>query len=284
MALPFSRRELFTSESISVCDFRCHSHVHRCGPEEQNGKDTVVFVRRGVFGRTVRGRAQIADANHVLFFNADEPYAIAHPLPGGDDCTILSLPAQVTRELVGRQAPGDAEREKHLFRRAQALSSRRAVTLHQELMSRLRAGGQSALVLEDLLAELAAEGVRCAYAGATRPRAHRHREAVEEAKVLLNAQLTALPTLGELAARFGYSSFHFSRVFAQTAGLSLRRYLGALRARAAADRIAAGEGERALTTLALELGYGDHAHFTNAFRREWGVPPSVFRQRARPRG
>jgi AraC-like DNA-binding protein len=60
-------------------------------------------------------------------------------------------------------------------------------------------------------------------------------------------------------------------------GLSLRRYAKRLRARIAADRLATGA--RDLTELALDLGYADHSHFTNAFRQEWGLPPSRFRAR-----
>ena len=71
-----------------------------------------------------------------------------------------------------------------------------------------------------------------------------------------------------------------SRVFPQVAGLSLRAYVARLRARAAAERLT--RGVRDLTRLALDLGYADHSHFTNAFRREWGVPPSVFRAASTP--
>lgn len=50
---------------------------------------------------------------------------------------------------------------------------------------------------------------------------------------------------------------------------------GRLRARAAAECLARGAQD--LTALALDWGYTDHSHFTNAFRREWGVPPSRVR-------
>ena len=30
--------------------------------------------------------------------------------------------------------------------------------------------------------------------------------------------------------------------------------------------------------LALDLGFSDHSHFTNAFREEFGAPPSAFRR------
>jgi AraC-like DNA-binding protein len=105
--------------------------------------------------------------------------------------------------------------------------------------------------------------------------ARRHRDLAEAAKLALNQRLQSPPSLGELGRAFACSPFHLSRTFSRTVGVSLRRYLGRLRVRAAADRLAAGAHD--LTQLALELGFADHSHFTNAFRREWGVPPSAFR-------
>jgi AraC-like DNA-binding protein len=37
-------------------------------------------------------------------------------------------------------------------------------------------------------------------------------------------------------------------------------------------------GERDLTRLALDLGYSSHSHFTDAFRRSFGVTPSTARK------
>ena len=36
-----------------------------------------------------------------------------------------------------------------------------------------------------------------------------------------------------------------------------------------------------LTMLALDLGFSSHSHFTAAFRRAFGSPPSVFRESTR---
>jgi AraC family transcriptional regulator len=55
-----------------------------------------------------------------------------------------------------------------------------------------------------------------------------------------------------MAGELGCSPFHLSRTFHRTAGLSLRAYVGRLRARRAAHRLAGGA--RSLTELALELG------------------------------
>jgi AraC-like DNA-binding protein len=284
VAVSHTRRVLFTSPGVSLVDFRCRAHVEAEGPEEPNQTHSVVFVRRGVFCRA-RGREKVvADANHVLFFNEAEPYRFAHPLPGGDDCTILAVESAVAREVVARYSRRDAERAEAPFRIGHALSSRRAAGLHYELLASIRR--LPAIAVEDLLAELIDESMRIAYG--TRPgqaederctpaAARRRRELVEAAKVAINAQVESLPSLGELAQRLGCSPFHLSRTFHRVCGISLRRYTMRLRLALAADRLAAGSED--LTELALELGYADHSHFTNAFRSEWGVPPARFRDR-----
>ncbi len=279
-----SRRTLFESLGVSVADFRCRARVESAGPEEPNLTHAIVFVRRGVFGRTLRGETLVADPNHVLFFNAGEPCRYAHPLAGGDECTILSLEARRALELVRPHAPREAERPEAPFRLGHGLASPRAARLHYELL-RLAGGTTPRLALEDVVAELANEAVGAAYRmrgartgqePASTAARRRRRDLVEAAKVVLNDRLESLPSLGELAAQLGCSPFHLSRLFHRVAGLSLRSYVGRLRARQAAALLAAGA--RDLASLALRLGYADHSHFTNAFRTEWGLPPSRFRE------
>lgn len=266
---------------VEVLDYRCRAGVHPPGPEEHNDRHSIVFVRRGVFGRTVRGEGSLADANHVLFFNAREPYRIEHPVAGGDDCTIFALSEPVARELVARHCPRDADRAGGPFRLGQALSDSQAFRLQYELLARARAAAR--LDFEDALVSLLDRAVRGTAPVPAAPEAaapRRYRELVEAARTEVHRDLSRTPSLSDLARSLGCSPFHLSRVFPQVAGLSLRAYVSRLRARAAAERLA--RGARDLTHLALELGYADHSHFTNAFRREWGVPPSVFRAVSAP--
>jgi len=275
-----TRSVLLESLGIAVVDFRCHAHGAADTPEEPNPTHSIVFVRRGVFRRTYRHESVVADPNHVLFFNAAEPYRYAHPLPGGDGCTILTVETQRALELVDRYAPADAERPETPFRLGHALSSPRALRLHWELLNRV-ARGAARLALEDTLAELADEALACAYrsrdqrerrsASAQR----RKRELVEAIKLMISERLDRPPSLTELADEFGWSPYHLSRTFHETAGESLRRYVRHLRARVAAERLTNGADN--LSGLALDLGYADHSHFTNSFRHEWGLTPSAFR-------
>ena len=284
-AVQSTRRVLVESLGISVVDFRCHAHVAAAdGVEEPNPTHSIVLVRRGLFRRTRQRETVIADANHVLLFNEAEPYRYAHPLPGGDASTILTVATPRALELVGRYAPADAEDPETPFTQGHGLSSQRAVWLHWELLHLIERQA-SRLAVEDAMADLASEAIGCIYRPGVRSRSvsasawRRRRDLVEAAKLLISRRLELLPSLTELARVLGCSPFHLSHAFHNTAGLSLRCYVGRLRARVAADRLAAGA--RSLTELAFDLGYADHSHFTNSFRRVWGVSPSMFRSRYR---
>jgi AraC family transcriptional regulator len=280
-----SRRLLLESLGVSVQDFRCRAHVEPLGAEEPPATHGIVFVRHGVFRRRYQDETLVADVNHVVFFNAGDPYRYAHPVPGGDDCTILTIDGARAMELLAHHAPRQQGYPERPFRMGHGLSSPRAAHLQYQLLRLLDAGVRG-LEVEDVVAELADEGAAAlrGASGAARTSAataRRQRELVEAVKVIVNERVESLPGLGDLAAALGCSPFHLSRTFHRTAGLSLRRYAQRLRARVAAHRLAAGA--RDLTGLALELGYADHSHFTNAFRQEWGVPPSRFRDGRRLR-
>jgi len=281
------RHLLLDALDVSVSEFRCRAHAHTAEIEELQSAHSIVFVRRGVFVREHEGERVVADANQVLFFNAGEPYRYAHPVAGGDHCTILDVSAEVAGTLVAACCPPRRRRTDGPFQNERGLATTRVQLLHWELLRLLREGA-TRLSAEDGLAELLDVSVRAAYpvpSGSTRPSTasarHRSRDMAEEIRLLLSANVSDPPSLSQLAARFGISTFHVSRSFHRVAGVTLRRYVGQLRARLAADRLAHGTND--LTRLALELGYHDHSHFTNAFRSAWGMPPSAFRRRLHPR-
>ncbi len=93
----------------------------------------------------------------------------------------------------------------------------------------------------------------------------------DDAVELLTATVTEQLTLADLGARLAVSPFHLARVFRAHTGFTLHGFRTQLRLRLAFDRLPECRGE--LTRLALELGFASHSHFTDAFRRGFGVPP-----------
>jgi AraC-like DNA-binding protein len=272
-----TRQALFSGLGVSVVDFQCRAHVEPLGPEEPNETHSIVFVRRGVFMRTDRERTIVADANHIVFFNPGEPYRFAHPLPGGDDCTVLGLDEPCARTLAAAAGPARTGTG-GAFPIGHAMSTQRAARLHLELLRVLSSAVRPLqLDAQDLVAELADESVASLRQSArarspATASASRRRDTVEAAKLMVSRSIASPPSLASLASALDCSPFHLSRIFRAETGLGLRHYVRRLRARLAAERLR--RGARDLTSVALDLGFYDHSHFTNVFRREWGVPPS----------
>jgi AraC family transcriptional regulator len=98
----------------------------------------------------------------------------------------------------------------------------------------------------------------------------------EAAKRWIAPRLSQRLTLTSIATALGCSVFHLCRSFRRATGLTLHGYRDDVRLRIALERLDAGE--RDLTRLALDLGYSSHSHFSDAFRRSFGVTPSIARK------
>ena len=276
---------LFRGPSVEIADYRCRESGHRPAPEEAACRHEVVLPRAGVFVKHVGGERIVADANRVLFFNAGEPYAVSHPAPGGDDCTVLALSPALLREAAAAVDPAAADRADRPFAVGHAPSLPPADLLHRRLVHGLARGGLDGLAVEETAVRLVAallaraRGVhglplRERPAGAAAVR--RQRELADAAQELLARRFRDRFHLADLAGRLGCSPFHLTRVFRRWVGVPLHRYRNRLRLREAVEAVAAGVED--LTGLALDLGFADHSHFTNAFRRELGRPPSALRR------
>src|SRR5215216_4351134 len=79
-----------------------------------------------------------------------------------------------------------------------------------------------------------------------------------------------------LAAVAGFSIPHFHRVFRAHVGESAVCYVRRLRLERAGRKLRMGAVD--ITEVALATGYDSHAAFSKAFKQQFGVSPSEFRQ------
>ena len=98
----------------------------------------------------------------------------------------------------------------------------------------------------------------------------------DAAKAWMATRVMQRLTLARIAAALDCSVFHLCRSFRRATGLTLHDYRNQVRLRLALERLE--QGERDLTRLGLDLGYSSHSHFTAAFRRSFGTPPSDARK------
>jgi len=106
----------------------------------------------------------------------------------------------------------------------------------------------------------------------------RQRAAVHDAIAYLTLRCCEKLSLLDVANVTDLSPPYLCRVFRRTTGSTVHSYLTRLRLRVALSRLADTSN---LTQLALEHGFCDAAHFTGAFRREFGLPPSTSRRMLR---
>jgi AraC-like DNA-binding protein len=98
---------------------------------------------------------------------------------------------------------------------------------------------------------------------------------VDRIKLVLAADLGRRWTLAEIAAEVRGSPVYLTQLFQQVEGLPLYRYQLRLRLARALDLLPEYDD---LTSLALDLGFSSHSHFSSAFRAAYGRSPSSFRQ------
>lgn len=271
-----ARTQLFASPIGLVESVVCAGSRRGPGSEDFSPDFQVAVPYRGVFIWHVGNDAVVGDTNQILFVTGGEAYRASHPRPGGYAELIITPSISVLSELT--EAAGFAPREHPLFR----ARSRRATPALQGMCARLLHRGrvpQNGLdplrtdehVLTLLRAALQMNGPHIVPSGPTRRLLCRTRE-------FLHAEFAHPVRLLDVARAVGASPAYLTNAFRRFEGVSLQRYVTQLRlARALIELPHADD----LTALALDLGFSSHSHFTLAFRRAFGCPPSHFRKMLR---
>jgi len=274
---------LHHSTSVSVYDVRCRPREFSRGPEEWSRTHQIVFPRRGVFEREARGDKLLADANHVLFFQRDEPYRVSHPGGCGDDCTVFAFDDALLDAAVLELDPDRAESSRPPFRFGHTPSEQSVFLLHEQLRHAARSGKKASLALDEAAVQLLSALLESAYRqrgiseGRSRPATSElHDEQTRRTALLLSTRFAEDLSLDAIARAVHSSPYHLARVFRRKSGLSIHQYRHRLRLREALQRLA--EGGTDLSGLALELGFSSHSHLTDSFRQAFGVPPSEYRK------
>lgn len=85
-------------------------------------------------------------------------------------------------------------------------------------------------------------------------------------------------TTEELASVAGFSKYHFNRIFKSVMDESLLQYVNRVRMENALF-ILAHRQDRNMTDVAYELGFGDSAIFSRAFKAYYGLSPLAYRKK-----
>jgi AraC family transcriptional regulator len=101
-------------------------------------------------------------------------------------------------------------------------------------------------------------------------------DCIEEVMRYIRAHINEPLDRETLASVAGFSIPHFHRVFRAEVGESAASYVRRLRLIRAGQKLRMGAVD--ITEVALAAGYDSHAAFSKAFKQQFGVSPSEFRQ------
>jgi AraC family transcriptional regulator len=114
----------------------------------------------------------------------------------------------------------------------------------------------------------------------TTPTQQTYRQRILAVQLFIQEHLDEELPLDRLARVAHFSRFHFHRVFKALVGEAVREYVRRLRLESAA--VALKTTGCGVLEIALDDGYGTHEAFTRAFRQQFGVSPSEFRDGHHP--
>ncbi|MGN6434977.1 MAG: helix-turn-helix domain-containing protein [Agriterribacter sp.] len=102
------------------------------------------------------------------------------------------------------------------------------------------------------------------------------KERIVFARDYLVKNIESPPTLAELAKIAGINEYKLKRGFKEMFNQTAFSYLSGLRLELAKNDLL--EGKKQATEIALELGYCSLQHFSNAFKKKFGITPSQARR------
>lgn len=177
-----------------------------------------------------------------------------------------------------RDLPYDAVRvddpvffETNLRRIAALRRQKVLLPAEEKILSLLQANG----LLQALLIDYERQATPAPRRGSGTGLRHRKRISAIIKQICAHPQDASTTPVHRLAAAYGYSTAHFSRLFHATTGVSPKNYLLEIRFKEARKMLR--HSSYAIGEIAEILGYGNTFAFSKAFRKRTGMSPSQYR-------
>jgi AraC-like DNA-binding protein len=258
------------SPGLSVYGFRCTAGPGDAPFAESHRCSSLSYVRSGSFGCRNHGGTFELVAGSVLVGHAGDEYMCTHEHVCGDACLSLQFAPETVEALGAGKAAW----------RCGALPPLPELMVLGEL-AQSAAKGTSDIGVDEAGLIFAGKFIELVSGKAHKPapmRALDRRRAVEAA-LFIEANAHEPIDLERTATEAGLSPFHFLRLFSRALGVTPHQYLLRARLRRAARLLA--ETDRAVTDIALDVGFADLSNFVRTFHRVAGVSPRHFRAAAK---
>jgi AraC-like DNA-binding protein len=277
-------RVLRRSALLGVGEFRCavdHPQFHGGGPQ---ACAYVVFPRSSVRLIHAHWRPQVSTPNVVSLYNAGDSYERRAVSAEGDHCDWIALAPELLRDIA---EPYIGEREiesGRIFARPLVPIAPAVYAAQHAMFAALNAAASLPLLAVESRAISLVQSVLASTRTASRqaPRvtpalARRQIDIVEHAKAVLARRFGEGVSLSEAAREVHCSPGYLCRSFKRLTGTTLHAFQQQLRLRASLHELSTSRGD--LASVAMQFGFATHSHFSDVFRRQFGVTPTQFLRR-----
>jgi AraC family transcriptional regulator len=260
-----SSEVLVETPLVRVYEAFCREPRSAFGASMLNPVAQIGLPRRGLFLMKLRGKEVVVDPNTALVLGAEDEYRVGHPVAGGDQSIVLTLPPHLIEDAIGT-VKGRVGSLTPPDRLAITAAAR---TLRHGQLDQLE-GEEVTLLLLGSLSRAFGRRMRESGLGPAQ------RRRVEQVRALLASAPSTRWDLGRIGRELSCSPFHLARQFRAGTGETISRYILRLRLAMALNRLA--EGERNITAIAFDTGFAHHSHFTARFHRAFGITPTQARE------
>jgi len=275
--LPFEKL-LFANETLAVGSHRLpssHPEFESYGP---TSAFLVVFPRNSTLLEYAGGDRFVGSPAVAPLYNRGQEYRRRKVSDEGDHCDWFAIAPETLRPLVAKfdRAAADSDCPltfSHVRVEPRDYLEQRSVVDH------LAGAGTDALFVEETTLNVCTRVLARAYERRVAdPPSRSQQELARATSQVLSRTFTRNWSLSRIADAVDSSPFHLARAFKQTMGVTIHQHRIALRMHASLELLR--DTNRDIGTIALDLGFGDHSHFTVAFRQRFGLTPSRYRERA----
>ena len=266
-------RQLYEGRFVGIADWYCPPKADVWLEENrvESSVPLVAFPRKPVLIQHTGSEPLLATPNEALFHNPGQEYRRDLRSPSGDHSLLLQLQPEAVKLL---ELATNSVRDGRLTVGWAPVRQQNYLDQHA-LLHLLEGGKRDEPLIEDVALRLA--GSVLSVEGRPQPTrnetVHEHHQLAERAKELIAGSIEESTSLRQLANGLGVSQFHLARVFRAHTGFAIHDYRTTLRLRLALEELPAARGN--IARLAAGLGFASHSHFTDSFRREFGMPPSA---------
>ena len=276
---------VYSSSLFHIGRFRCPSYAPVWREENCNGIYPIfVFPRVPVEIRQAGYDSVLATPNNVMLYNPLQPYTRRAVDPRGDHCEYIGInTSTIYAAQSAKTLEGDPYQPPRPFRRSH-IPCTSQLYLAQRLLFKLASSSESTSSLEldsafmnilpTLLDSVSRTG-NDVESSAKRRSQSRNRELALAAQEYISRNHRRQISLEDVASYVDCSVYHLCRVFKQNTSHSVYSYIKKMRLLSSIEQVI--ETRIPFTQIALEFQFSSHSHFTNAFRKAFGLTPGQLR-------